>query len=368
MRGHGGLQLTNPQYEILDDEDGETIHTGRIVPVYEKTGKRHRQNSAEARARRAAAAAGRLTGSPAGGDPAAFGSPVAPRGTYCRAFPSRRSPRRPAQSLRDAGAAPLDFRGGVPVSDGRPSRDVRKRLGRIQAVRDRGRRPDSRVGAPGAAVQADAGPAAGAEGDRRGSAAASPDEPPAAGRRRRPARRSSRCWRRSSRWKTACRWRSWRRPRFSPSSTSSTSRGCCRRRFRVSLLTGSTGAAARKSQLAEIESGAVHLVVGTHALVQGDVRFKQLGLVVIDEQHRFGVLQRATLRAKGLRPDVLVMTATPIPAHAGAHAVWRPGCVGDPRHAARAASRSRPPRSPRAGATRCISSCASSWISAGRRM
>src|SRR5581483_8229987 len=58
---------------------------------------------------------------------------------------------------------------------------------------------------------------------------------------------------------------------------------------------------------------AVHLVVGTHALVQGDVRFHQLGLVVIDEQHRFGVLQRATLREKGLHPDVLVMTATPIP-------------------------------------------------------
>ncbi len=47
--------------------------------------------------------------------------------------------------------------------------------------------------------------------------------------------------------------------------------------------------------------------------MQGDVAFKQLGLVVIDEQHRFGVLQRATLRAKGLHPDVLVMTATPIP-------------------------------------------------------
>ena len=72
-------------------------------------------------------------------------------------------------------------------------------------------------------------------------------------------------------------------------------------------------APARKSHLAEIESGAVQLVIGTHALVQGDVRFMRLGLVVIDEQHRFGVLQRATLRAKGLRPDVLVMTATPIP-------------------------------------------------------
>src|SRR5206468_10706877 len=60
-------------------------------------------------------------------------------------------------------------------------------------------------------------------------------------------------------------------------------------------------------------AGSINLVVGTHALVQGDVRFHQLGLVVIDEQHRFGVLQRATLRGKGLCPDVLVMTATPIP-------------------------------------------------------
>src|SRR5439155_8373572 len=67
------------------------------------------------------------------------------------------------------------------------------------------------------------------------------------------------------------------------------------------------------TQLAEIASGAIHLVVGTHALVQGDVEFHRLGLVVIDEQHRFGVLQRATLRTKGLHPDVLVMTATPIP-------------------------------------------------------
>jgi ATP-dependent DNA helicase RecG len=84
-------------------------------------------------------------------------------------------------------------------------------------------------------------------------------------------------------------------------------------RFRVSLLTGGATVAARREQLAEIASGAIHLVVGTHALVQGDVAFKRLGLVVIDEQHRFGVLQRATLRTKGLTPDALVMTATPIP-------------------------------------------------------
>jgi len=84
-------------------------------------------------------------------------------------------------------------------------------------------------------------------------------------------------------------------------------------RFRVALLTGATTTLARKRQLAEVQSGALHLVVGTHALVEGAVQFKQLGLVVIDEQHRFGVLQRATLREKGLHPDVLVMTATPIP-------------------------------------------------------
>jgi ATP-dependent DNA helicase RecG len=84
-------------------------------------------------------------------------------------------------------------------------------------------------------------------------------------------------------------------------------------RFRVSLLTGSTPAVERKNILTEIENGTTHLVVGTHALVQEDVTFHRLGLVVIDEQHRFGVSQRATLRAKGLRPDVLLMTATPIP-------------------------------------------------------
>ena len=84
-------------------------------------------------------------------------------------------------------------------------------------------------------------------------------------------------------------------------------------RFRVTSLTGSAGAKARRDTVTAIESGAADLVVGTHALVQREVRFRELGLAVIDEQHRFGVLQRATLRDKGRRPDVLVMTATPIP-------------------------------------------------------
>ena len=84
-------------------------------------------------------------------------------------------------------------------------------------------------------------------------------------------------------------------------------------RFRVDLLTGSTPGLHKHTLLANIERGTTNLVVGTHALVQEQVSFHKLGFVVIDEQHRFGVAQRAALRAKGLRPDVLLMTATPIP-------------------------------------------------------
>jgi ATP-dependent DNA helicase RecG len=84
-------------------------------------------------------------------------------------------------------------------------------------------------------------------------------------------------------------------------------------RFRIALLTGATPAKRRREIQAELSGGSIHLVVGTHALVQDPVAFHELGLVIIDEQHRFGVMQRATLRAKGLHPDVLVMTATPIP-------------------------------------------------------
>jgi ATP-dependent DNA helicase RecG len=84
-------------------------------------------------------------------------------------------------------------------------------------------------------------------------------------------------------------------------------------RFRIALLTGATTAKKRREVQAELSGGSIHLAVGTHALVQDPVGFRELGLVIIDEQHRFGVMQRATLRAKGLHPDVLVMTATPIP-------------------------------------------------------
>ncbi|MFB4299874.1 ATP-dependent DNA helicase RecG [Actinomadura sp. NTSP31] len=84
---------------------------------------------------------------------------------------------------------------------------------------------------------------------------------------------------------------------------------------RVALLTGSQGAKARKAALLDAASGAAGIVVGTHALLQETVQFADLGLVVVDEQHRFGVEQRDALREKvdGGRPHVLVMTATPIP-------------------------------------------------------
>ncbi|HWG93185.1 MAG TPA: ATP-dependent DNA helicase RecG [Mycobacteriales bacterium] len=83
---------------------------------------------------------------------------------------------------------------------------------------------------------------------------------------------------------------------------------------RVALLTGSLGAAARREALLEAASGQAGIVVGTHALLEDRVQFADLGLVVVDEQHRFGVEQRDALRSKGaVPPHVLVMTATPIP-------------------------------------------------------
>jgi len=84
---------------------------------------------------------------------------------------------------------------------------------------------------------------------------------------------------------------------------------------RVALLTGSQPAAARREALLDAASGAAGIVIGTHALLAEHVQFADLGLVVIDEQHRFGVEQRDALRGKaaGARPHVLVMTATPIP-------------------------------------------------------
>jgi ATP-dependent DNA helicase RecG len=83
--------------------------------------------------------------------------------------------------------------------------------------------------------------------------------------------------------------------------------------LRVALLIGSLRGREKAAAQEAIARGEVDIAIGTHALIQAEVAFPRLGLVVVDEQHRFGVMQRAALRAKGLSPHVLVMTATPIP-------------------------------------------------------
>jgi len=79
------------------------------------------------------------------------------------------------------------------------------------------------------------------------------------------------------------------------------------------LLTSSVTGSERRRTLERLADGSAQIAIGTHALIQKDVNFKALTMVVVDEQHRFGVLQRATLRTKGTTPDILIMTATPIP-------------------------------------------------------
>lgn len=83
--------------------------------------------------------------------------------------------------------------------------------------------------------------------------------------------------------------------------------------IRISLLVGKTKTAERREVLADLQAGNVDLIIGTHALIESEVQFTNLGLVIIDEQHRFGVEQRGILKNKGNSPHFLVMTATPIP-------------------------------------------------------
>ena len=81
----------------------------------------------------------------------------------------------------------------------------------------------------------------------------------------------------------------------------------------IALLTGSVSKKEKKDIYSELKEGKINIVIGTHALIQDDVKYKNLGLVVTDEQHRFGVNQRANLKNKGMNVDVLYMSATPIP-------------------------------------------------------
>ena len=108
------------------------------------------------------------------------------------------------------------------------------------------------------------------------------------------------------------------------------------------LLTGSSSN-REKAQLKKlVAEGLAHVAVGTHALLEKDVEFKKLGLAIVDEQHRFGVMQRLGLVQKGVHPDVLVMTATPIPRTLAMTRLWRSGRFCDRPDCRPAASPSSP--------------------------
>jgi ATP-dependent DNA helicase RecG len=312
MRGGGGLQLTNPQYEILDDEDGETIHTGRIVPVYERTGavtpKMQRRLVHEALerfsselpdplpedlrarlglpARYAALLATHFPPDDVSLDELnRFATPAQRRLIFEEAFLFQMgvlARRRTASTEHKSKTIHVDDRIRESARRVLPFRLTNGQKQALKEIVDDQQRPQPMnrllqgdVGS-GKTIVALLSAVVSMENGLQ-VAFMAPTEILA------------------------------EQHFLTISSLLQASR------FRVALLTGSTGSAARREQLAEVASGAVHLVVGTHALVQDDVRFHALGLVVIDEQHRFGVMQRATLRTKGLHPDVLVMTATPIP-------------------------------------------------------
>jgi ATP-dependent DNA helicase RecG len=312
MRGHGGLQFTNPQYEILDDEEGETVHTGRIVPVYEKTGtvtpKIQRRlvfdalqrlpgdlpdqlpESIRVRygfpARSAALLAAHFPPPDAAIDALnRFETPPQRRLIFEEAFlfqmgvlarrrfaasEEKPTPIRVDDRIRESARRVLPFK----LTSGQ-KQALKAIVDDLQRAHPMNRLLQGDVGA-GKTIVALLAALVEMENGLQ-VAFMAPTEI------------------------------------LAEQHYANISRLLGESRFRVALLTGGTTAAARRQQLAEVASGAIHLVVGTHALVQGDVAFRQLGLVVIDEQHRFGVLQRATLRTKGLHPDVLVMTATPIP-------------------------------------------------------
>jgi len=314
MRGSGGLQLTNPQYEILDEDDAsaETIHTGRIVPVYERTGsvtpKMQRRLVHDALqtlpadlpdllpdavrlrldmpSRYAALLASHFPPADAPLDQLnSFTTPAQQRLIFEEAFlfhTGVAARRRTAAAERKAVVPAVDDRIRESARRVLPFKLTAGQRQSLKEIVDDLQRPQPMnrllqgdVGA-GKTIVALLAALVAMENNLQ-VAFMAPTEI------------------------------------LAEQHFLNISRLLQPSRFRVALLTGATSAAARREELAEIAAGSIHLVIGTHALVEGDVRFKQLGLVVIDEQHRFGVLQRARLRSKGLHPDVLVMTATPIP-------------------------------------------------------
>jgi ATP-dependent DNA helicase RecG len=313
-RSHGGPQLTNPQYETLDpdDEGGTTIHTGRIVPVYEKVGSvtpkmqrrlvwdaLHRLPEAiddplppDVRARlglpdrRSALVAAHFPGAEAS-EPQLnrFRAPAQVRLIFeefflfqaglllrRRASDADRKPVtiRVDDRIRDSARQVLPFR----LTPGQ-RQALKEIVGDLQRPQPMNRLLQGDVGAGKTIVALLAALVAMENGLQ--VAFMAPTEI------------------------------------LAEQHAFNLRRLLERSRFTVGLLTGSQPAKARRAVRDDLVEGRLDLVVGTHALVQEAVAFRALGLAIVDEQHRFGVVQRATLRAKGAKPDVLVMTATPIP-------------------------------------------------------
>jgi ATP-dependent DNA helicase RecG len=315
FRGSGGLQFTNPEYEIIrgeSDEDDETVHTGRIVPIYEKAG------SMTPRMQRT------LVHRLLGELPAEIPDPVPAAIRSARQLPDRRAafvqthfpPSDADVAMWNACQAPAQrrlifeefflFQAGLVL---RKRQHATARKARPVVVDDRIRESARR-----------ALPFKLTEGQRTAVREIVTDM-------QRPEPMNRLLQGDVGAGKTIVALLSaivamengLQVAFMAPTEILADQHYLTIRRlldqstFRIASLTGSVPAARRRAVLAELASGAIQLVVGTHALAEESVAFSALGLVIIDEQHRFGVLQRATLRSKGWNPDVLVMTATPIP-------------------------------------------------------
>ena len=312
MRGSGGLQLTNPQYEIIEDEEGETLHTGRIVPVYEKAG----TLTAKIQRRLIHDALERVTADIADPLPEALrlrhGFPARYAALLSTHFPPEGTPVPVLNRYGTAAQRRLIFEEAYLFQVGVLARRERS----ASEVKGTAVTVDDRIRAAARAVL----PFRLTDGQRTSLKDIVDDM-------QKPAPMNRLLQGDVGAGKTIVALLAavvamenglqvaFMAPTeiLAEQQFATVSRLLQGARFRVALLTGSTKSAAKRAQRADIERGDVSLVVGTHALVQGDIAFHRLGLVIIDEQHRFGVLQRASLREKGLHPDVLVMTATPIP-------------------------------------------------------
>src|SRR5215471_12514533 len=292
MRGSGDLQLTNPQYEILDEDDVQTVHTGRIVPVYERTGtvtpKMQRRLVYDALQSLSPDLPDllpdsvRLKLSMPSRYAALLASHFPPAEVSLEALNSFTTPAQQRLIFEEAflfhtgvaarrRTAAVERKAVVPIVDDRIRESARRVLpfrltgGQKQALKeivDDLQRPhpmnrllQGDVGA-GKTIVALLSALVAMENGLQ-VAFMAPTEI------------------------------------LAEQHFFNISRLLQASRFRTVLLMAHTSAADRRTQMAEVQSGAVSLVVGTHALVQGDVVFHRLGLAIIDEQHRFGVLQRA---------------------------------------------------------------------------